>query len=110
MLKRKSFGRAVREGELLPPWHYGFAYYEPLQDFAVFVPMPFNWLIRYGRLLRWQWDNLRGAGNYYHLLTNDALQAIQKRHYERGRNDERQFQASLDEDAKRHIGRIMEIS
>ena len=51
--QRRGIRREIREGEELPRG-YGIAYRSFISDTAIAYPVPFNWLVRASRWLRWK--------------------------------------------------------
>lgn len=51
--------KSLKEGEPLPPWYYGLAYWRVDRDEYVFLPMPFHLAARMTRRLRVFWDQRR---------------------------------------------------
>lgn len=48
----KISGLRLAQGEALP-WWGGVAYYSPYSDHLIYYPVPFNWLVRWGRDIGW---------------------------------------------------------
>jgi len=71
MLKRRYWWR--KNCEHLPPWYYGYVGYDPLRNQQLFAVLPFNWLIRAGRYLCYQWDRLRGLPPRYELIQREVV-------------------------------------
>src|SRR3990172_11960993 len=74
-MKIKDLVYQAKPGEA-PPWYYGFAFYDYPMRFSIWYPIPFNWIIRYGREIYF-W--LRNAGNY-----NTAREKIYNDGYDKG--------------------------
>lgn len=83
---RQTRARQVANGEFLPPWFYGFSYIDYPWDLAIFYPIPLNLLVRWGRQLRFWWDDTRSGQRSHYLLTSDDLERMRQDSYERGRH------------------------
>ena len=77
--QRRGIRREIREGEELPRG-YGIAYRSFMRDTAIAYPVPFNWLVRASRWLRWRLKVPRLAWQAETLGTY-------RRGWERGRSD-----------------------
>ena len=90
-------GRAFMEGERVP-WWFGYAWYLPYSDRAVFIPMPMNWI---AALCRELWLRARKSE------IRDQLAGLYRYGYSRG------FKAGLDhgyENGLRHAAIALEMN
>lgn len=74
------------------PEFYGVAYYDPMRRVVHAYPVPFHWVVRYGRQF-WYWVRFAGVNDRWSREINKA--------YRQGREDQKQ--ALLDAlDSLRH--------
>lgn len=53
-----------REGDVLPSFFYGLAYFDYVRDFAVFMPIPINYVVRLGKRIKHKWDKFRSRPSW----------------------------------------------
>jgi len=68
------FKRTSSQGEYLPPWFYGVAYEDHYRKMQIFYPIPFNYLVRWAKTLKYFWDRWRS--NYSWLDDQVYKEAI----------------------------------
>lgn len=73
--------RTVCEGRRIPPWYYGLAYESDYGREAVFVLLPFVFIIRALRWLNYKWGWIRTRPSYLDVQVYEAYQAGRKREH-----------------------------
>lgn len=53
------------EGEILPPWYYGLAYYQWEADIAIFYPIPLNYFVKIGITINHIWNKFRSRPSWF---------------------------------------------
>lgn len=53
-----------REGDVLPSFFYGLAYFDYVRDFAVFMPIPINYVVRLGKRIKHKWGKFRSRPSW----------------------------------------------
>ena len=53
------FRRPSELNKYLPPWLYGAAYEDYNKRMQIFYPIPFNYLVRYVKTVKFLWDRWR---------------------------------------------------
>lgn len=85
--------RVIQEGEMLPEWYYGIAYFDHVSRVAIFYPVPINLLVGWWRRLGFWWNDVR-SGHINRsdiiVMTGSELSQIRKESYGRGKKDGQQ--------------------
>jgi hypothetical protein len=55
----------VKEGDRISPWYYGVAYHRFDACISVWYPIPFNYIIRFCRIVQYAWDKLRSQPSWF---------------------------------------------
>jgi hypothetical protein len=55
-------------GEYLPPWYYGYSYYQFDKMVGIYHIIPFNYLIRIFRILNHWWCGFRSKPSKFDIL------------------------------------------
>lgn len=76
----------LKEGEILPPWYYGFAYREWFANREVWLPIPINLLARWHRYGMMRWNAWRGKDDSVTARLRRMARAQDHLAYERGRD------------------------
>ena len=58
------FERLKSESQYLPPWFYGSAYFDHVKAYQIFYPIPFNYLVRFFREIKYFWDRFRSQSTW----------------------------------------------
>jgi hypothetical protein len=53
------FRRTRFQSEYLPPWFYGASYEDLSRGMQIFYPIPFNYLVRWTKAVKYIWDRWR---------------------------------------------------
>ena len=75
---------AVKEGNVYPPWWYGFAWHEFFADQEIWLPIPYNYIARWLRLARMRWDKTRAVHDRFTARVRRMAIAGEKLSYWRG--------------------------
>lgn len=51
--------KQIREGDLLPSWYYGLAYKDFARATWIFYPIPINYIVRLGKIIKHFWNRWR---------------------------------------------------
>ena len=58
------FKRFRSEGQYLPHFIYGLAYTDYARGYQIFYPIPFNYLVRFLREIKYFWDRFRSQSTW----------------------------------------------
>ena len=56
----KLSDKKIKEGQLFPTWYYGYSHTLYYEMFEVWLPIPFNFLNRWWRSVKYIWHRFRG--------------------------------------------------
>lgn len=83
-MKLKVNAAFVRDGEMLPPWYYGYAYLEYCSVYHVFYPIPINYFVRLWRYGVNSWNLFRSRAPHYDRRVREALYEEHAMGYQKG--------------------------
>lgn len=77
----------IADGDFYPSRYYGWSYSELYSLHEVFYPIPFNYIVRLVRGLRFMWDAHRTKKTGYDARIHNAISYWQNKSYDRGLKD-----------------------
>ena len=75
------FKRLRSEGQYLPPWFYGSAYFDHARAYQVLYPIPFNYLVRFFREIKYFWDKWRSQSTWIDQQIEKLREEIWREYY-----------------------------
>lgn len=76
--------KQIYDGAVKPLWYYGFSYREWFSEREVWLPIPWNFIVRWRRYARMRWDAWRGRDDSVHRRIRRMAMAQFSRAYEKG--------------------------
>jgi len=76
--------KTTSEGEMLPRFYYGLGYRDWCHYKVYWYPIPFNYLIRWGKWVQHQWDRFRAKPSW---IDKEILKGIDKAILDLRRNE-----------------------
>lgn len=66
------------EGEILPPFYYGYSHRDFGYDVTYFYPTPINYLVRFCIHAKYKWDKFRSKPSRLDIEIDKAVQRKEK--------------------------------
>lgn len=77
-----------RDGDMLPPWYYGYAYRNEWSQVIVFYPIPLHFFVRVGQMFAQGWRMFRLYGLESDWAQEERMTCLMYREgYDRGKHD-----------------------
>ena len=67
------------EGGIMPPWYYGTTYKDWYCCRTIYHIIPFNYIVRFGRNIKYLWDRFRGKPSYIDQIIEKKIEEFYKR-------------------------------
>jgi len=83
--------KEIREGQISPPWFYGFAYYEFFAEKQIWYPIPFNIIVGKWRWIKIRWDVWRRKEDRITLRIRRIAKFTSRKVYRRGYDNGYEF-------------------